>query len=97
MSVSFKWKNLQPVNESMEDAVMIAALDLLAGVERRVPVKTGNLANSYNIEERGSGNSYAVYVGTNVHYAPYVEFGTRNMNARQHLRPAFNATKAKYG
>ena len=94
---SFKWTNLKPVNGVMEDAVMKAALDLLARTVRNTPVQTGNLANSYNIIERGSGKGYAAYVGTNVHYAPYVEFGTKNMTARPHLRPAFNAVKAIYG
>lgn len=31
------------------------------------------------------GGDYAVYVGTNVYYAPYVEYGTRKMPARPFL------------
>ena len=29
-----------------------------------------------------------VYIGTNVHYAPYIEFGTNKMPARAFIRPA---------
>lgn len=34
-------------------------------------------------------HSRAVYVGTNVHYAPYVEMGTSKMAARPFIEPAF--------
>lgn len=30
-------------------------------------------------------NEYSVYIGTNVYYAPYVEYGTRKMEARPFL------------
>lgn len=36
----------------------------------------------------GSQNEKAVYVGTNVEYAPYIEFGTSRMNPRPYLKPA---------
>lgn len=36
----------------------------------------------------GSPDENAVYVGTNVEYAPYIEFGTSRMKPRPYLRPA---------
>jgi HK97 gp10 family phage protein len=36
----------------------------------------------------------AVYVGTDVIYAPYVEFGTSRMSAQPYLRPAFDSQQS---
>ena len=39
----------------------------------------------------GSEREEAVYVGTNVEYAPYIEYGTsRNKGPRPYLKPAIN-------
>ena len=47
---------------------------------------TGNLRNS--ITHAVESGEDAVYVGTNVEYAPYVEMGTRRTAAQPFLRPA---------
>ena len=39
-------------------------------------VDTGNLRNSINHKVVTNKNEHSVYVGTNVEYAPYIEFGT---------------------
>lgn len=49
-------------------------------------VRTGRLRNS--ITHKYVGDEKAVYVGTNVEYAPYVELGTRKMHERPFLRNA---------
>lgn len=54
--------------------------------KRACPVDTGNLRNS--IAHAVESAEDAVYVGTNVEYAPYVELGTRRMAAQPFLRPA---------
>lgn len=54
--------------------------------KRTCPVDTGNLRNS--ITHAVESGEDAVYVGTNVEYAPYVEMGTRRTAARPFLRPA---------
>lgn len=54
--------------------------------KRACPVDTGNLRNS--ITHAVEGSEDAVYVGTNVEYAPYVEMGTRRTAAQPFLRPA---------
>ena len=46
-------------------------------------------------EESGSNKS-AVYIGTNVEYAPYVCLGTIHMNAQPFLKPAVNDHKDEY-
>ena len=54
--------------------------------KRACPVDTGNLRNS--ITHAVESGEDAVYVGTNVEYAPYVEMGTRLTAAQPFLRPA---------
>ena len=48
------------------------------------PVKTGRLRNSITHET----DDDAAYIGTNVEYAPPVEFGTIHQSAQPFLRPA---------
>lgn len=49
-------------------------------------VRTGRLRNSisYGVDT----DEPAVYIGSNVEYAPYVELGTSKMRARPFLKPA---------
>lgn len=47
-------------------------------------VDTGRLRNSVT----HTHDKNTVYVGTNVEYAPYIEFGTSKMAARPYLEPA---------
>lgn len=54
--------------------------------KRACPVDTGNLRSS--ITHAVEGSEDAVYVGTDVEYAPYVETGTRRTAAQPFLRPA---------
>lgn len=57
--------------------------------------RTGNLRNSITYDVKESEN--AVYIGSAVEYAPYVELGTsRNMKPRPFLRPAIEEHKQAY-
>lgn len=60
------------------------AADELENTPRRVD--TGNLKNSISHNVNSSEN--AVYVGTNVEYAPYVHEGTRRMAPNRFLKNA---------
>jgi HK97 gp10 family phage protein len=64
-------------------------------IERRAkqlcPVDTGRLRSSISTAIIVDGRSISGIVGTNVEYAPYVEFGTSRMEAQPYLRPAFYA------
>ena len=44
-----------------------------------------------------SGNSVAVYVGTDVNYAAAVEFGSKTQRAQPYLRPAMDENQAAVG
>ena len=54
--------------------------------KRACPVDTGRLRNS--VTHAVSASEKAVYIGTNVEYAPYVETGTSRAKAQPFLRPA---------
>lgn len=57
-----------------------------ANAKEICPVDTGRLRNSITHTQDGDN----AYIGTNVEYAPYVEFGTSRtrMKERPYLRPA---------
>ena len=81
------------------DSAIGAALEeigLLAEnyAERKCPVDTGNLRGSITHEVDTGGD--AVYIGTNVEYAPYVELGTSRQKAQPFLRPAASEHGAQY-
>jgi len=74
------------ITEELGKAVRDLVLLVEAEAKKRCPVDTGNLQASITpvIESWAVG-----YVGTNVHYAPHVEYGTRKMAAQPFLEPAF--------
>lgn len=57
------------------------------------PVDTGKLRDSYKSEEV---SETTVRIGTDVEYAPHVEFGTYNSASQPHLIPAFAQTEATF-
>jgi HK97 gp10 family phage protein len=52
------------------------------------PVDTGRLRASIQMDSGRDGVGPWVSIGTNVEYAPYVEFGTRYMSPQPYMRPA---------
>lgn len=53
-----------------------------------VPVDTGALKQSITLEVERDGNGYAAYVGSDLEYAPDVEYGRSNQRAQPYLQPA---------
>ena len=56
--------------------------------------RTGRLLNS--ISYAVDTDEPAVYIGSNVEYAPYVELGTSKMRARPFLKPAVEKYAGEY-
>lgn len=61
---------------------------------RNAPVDTGTLKRSIGIDITDGGMT--AEVEPTAHYAPYVELGTRFMNAQPYLKPAFDVQKEKF-
>ena len=87
------------VQNEMEQAVIrgLEAIGLTAEGYAKLacPVDTGRLRNSIShaVDEADG----AVYIGTNVEYAPYVEYGTSKMKAQPYLKPAATEHGDEYG
>lgn len=82
---------LQGPNGAVAKELARRAIRVESAAKRLAPVDTGRLRSSITWRlERDSAGLMAV-VGTNVHYAPYQEFGTSRMPAHPFLRPALMA------
>lgn len=74
---------------SSERQLTRLGLDVQNRARQLCPVDTGRLRSSVNSSGlKRDGRGVYVEVGTNVEYAPYVEFGTRYQRAQPYLRPA---------
>lgn len=72
-----KAKNLpSEVEQAMARGVNQAAGLVEGSAKRLCPVDTGNLRGSLHIMKQATPSDAKAIVGTNVEYAPYVEFGT---------------------
>ena len=94
--IKTEWKdNTGAVKAAMERAIEKgltgAALLVEGDAKLRTPVDTGNLRSSLNHTVEPTEAT----VGTNVEYAPYVEFGTVRQAPQPYLRPALDENKAK--
>lgn len=74
---------------ALELARRAVAVERLA--KRLCPVDTGHLRASINWRLARDARGLLAIVGTNVTYAPFVEFGTRFAHAQPFLRPALEA------
>ena len=96
--VSVKQDNAKQVAEGIESAVDVALEKIGLMAEgyaiKKCPVDTGHLRGSITHEVDFDGD--AVYIGTNVEYAPYVELGTSRQKAQPFLRPAASEHGAQY-
>lgn len=96
--VTVKQDNTEQVVDGIDSAIGVALekIGLLAEnyAEKKCPVDTGNLRGSITHEIDTSDN--AVYIGTNVEYAPHVELGTSCQKAQPFLRPAASEHGTQY-
>lgn len=84
----------QGVARAIDRALEEIGLAAEGYAKRACPVDTGNLRNSITHAVDTADN--AVYIGTNVEYAPYVELGTSRQKAQPFLRPAASEHGAQY-
>lgn len=77
---------LKGISDAVERALTRIGLAAEGYAKKECPVDTGNLRNSITHEVVQSEK--AVYIGTNVEYAAYVELGTVRTKAKPYLKPA---------
>ena len=97
-NVTVKQDNTEQAIDGIDSAIGVALeeIGLLAEnyAQKKCPVDTGNLRASITHEVDTGDN--AVYIGTNVEYAPYVELGTSRQKAQLFLRPAASEHGEQY-
>ena len=85
-------KVIQSVENAKRGGLEAASLIVEADAKLRAPVDLGNLKGS--ITHKVTSDEEAK-IGTNVDYAPYLEYGTHKMAAQPYLRPALDSNKAR--
>lgn len=78
-------------DEFLKSAKDGMAIHVEGPAKRNTPIDTGRLRNSEATVIEGE----QVITGTNVEYAPFVEFGTSRQSAQPYLRPAWDEGKSK--
>ena len=81
---SHKDEVLDELDSKVEIALEKIGLRAETHAKKYCPVDTGRLRNSISHTQSGDTE----YIGTNVEYAPYVEFGTSTQKAQPYLKPA---------
>lgn len=76
---------IRAVPDISSELVEKAITDIAASAGATAPIDTGALAASYFAEMRSQFEGIA---GSNMEYAPYVEYGTIHTSAQPHLVPA---------
>ena len=84
--VSHKKEVQEAFDRQIEKALTIIGLTAERYAVEACPKDTGRLQGS--ITHKPNLSEKAVYIGTNVEYAPYVELGTSRQKAQPYLRPA---------
>lgn len=80
--------------EKLAQATLAGALIVEGRAKEKALVRTGTLRRSITSQLAESSRERAVVkIGTNVEYAPFLEWGTRYMAARPYLRPALDESK----
>ena len=96
--VEIREDNAREIAEAIDKALAKALEEIGLTAEgyakRECPVDTGRLRNSITHVTRPSEK--AVYIGTNVEYAQYVELGTSRAKAQPFLVPAASQHRDVY-
>lgn len=102
MSIKVTWEMAEEKLKSQLSAAMgrgmtEIAMMLEADAILNCPVDTGRLRASITHKVENDGISASATIGTNVEYAPHVEFGTVHQKAQPFLRPALieNESRAR--
>lgn len=94
----FEWTDKKPMYRATYFGVKAVCMFIEAESKRRAPVDTGNLRRSLStaMESDTTSPTAEGRVGTNVDYAIFQEYGTRNSSAQPYLGPALAMARRKY-
>lgn len=96
MDIEISSDNTEEIVEEVNDRIKVAleaiGLQGEAYAKRYCPVDTGRLRNSIT----HTTDEDSAYIGTNVEYAPYVEYGTSKTIAQPFLEPAATGHSEEY-
>lgn len=84
------------LKEEGEKGLLRLGIDVQNRARQKAPVDTGRLRASISHELGSDGRGPYVDVGSNVEYAPHVEYGTSRMSAKPYLRPAIAEAVAAF-
>lgn len=82
------------VPKAAEDMIANVGAVALTEARNNVPVDTGALKGSITLEVEGGDNPVAT-VGSNLEYAPYVEYGTSSHTPQPFMEPAKKIAESK--
>ena len=94
---------MQKLQKKLKDNVSMADVkrvirhngaEMQAKAQENAPVRTGYLKRSIGLEITDGGMT--AEVEPTADYGPYVELGTRYMEAQPYLKPAFDEQKEKF-
>jgi HK97 gp10 family phage protein len=84
----------ETVKDGLKTELKKCALAVQRDAKKETPVDTGRLRGSI-VTDTSNIEKYECEIGTNVEYAPYVEYGTYKMNGKPFLRPAYHTNTKK--
>jgi HK97 gp10 family phage protein len=90
-------RELDRLELDTEEKLWRLGLMVQNNARRLCPVDTGRLRSSITATRGRDGRGPYVAIGTNVQYAPFVEFGTRHQRAQPYLRPALGMAVSQAG
>ena len=76
------------VDAQMKKDMLKAVISVEGDAKKIVPIATHNLQTNITHEVKKTTGGWGGRVGSNVHYAPFVEFGTSRMRPQPYLYPA---------
>lgn len=74
------------IEQEVINEVNASALKIQSDAKKNVPVNLGTLRNSIQLVAEGSEKKLIYTIGTNVSYAPYIEFGTPGTQSKENLK-----------
>lgn len=76
----------EEVEKNLEKSLGYGARLIEKSAKLKCPVDTGRLRLSISVDQK----KLTAIIGTNVEYAPHIEYGTKYQRAQPFLRPAYD-------